>query len=161
MSRPKVQAGANPATVVLDPKDKFAYVGNFGIDARIPPAGPSTISQYSVGANGSLTSLAASTVAAGSGPSSIAIDPSSKYLYVANLGDNNVGQYTIGADGTLSAMGTATVAAGNGPAGITIDPSGSYVFVANQGDGTISAYTISTTDGSLTAVGAAVAAGSG
>ena len=161
MSAAKVQAGANPAIIVLDPKDKFAYVGNFGANARIPPAGPSTISQYSVGANGSLTPLAASTVATGSGPSAIAIDPTSKYVYVANLGDNNVGQYTIGADGTLTAMPTPTVASGNGPAGIAIDVTGSYVYVANQADGTISVYTVSTTDGSLTAVGAAVAAGTG
>ena len=161
MSPAKVQTGANPAIIVLDPKDKFAYVGNFGINARIPPAGPSTISQYSVGANGSLTPLATSSVATGSGPSAIAIDPASKYVYVANLGDNNVGQYTIGADGGLTAMAVPTVASGNSPAGIAIDPTGSYVFVANQAAGTLSVYAVSTADGSLTAVGAAVAAGTG
>jgi len=161
LSPAKVQAGANPATIVIDPKNKFAYVGNFGANARIPPAGPSTISQYSIGDKGLLMPLASSTVATGSGPSAIAIDPQSKYLYVANLGDNNVGQYTMGTDGMLTAMAVPTVASGNGPAGIAIDTTGSYVYVANQTDGTISAYTVSTVDGSLAAVGAAVAAGPG
>jgi 6-phosphogluconolactonase (cycloisomerase 2 family) len=165
MSTAKVQAGANPATIVIDPTNKFAYVGNFGANARVPPAGPSTISQFSVGSNGALTPLSASTVATGSGPSAIAIDPASKYVYVANLGDNNVGQYTIGGDGTLTAMTSPTVPSGNSPAGITIalasNGSASYVYVANQGSNTISVYSISTTDGSLTAVGAPVTAGTG
>jgi 6-phosphogluconolactonase len=155
----KVGAGANPATIVLAPGDKFAYAGNFGAYSRIPAAGPSTISQYAVGADGALTPLSASTVASGSGPSAIAIDPSGKYLYVANLGDNTVGQYTIQNDGSLAAMTVPTLPSGNGPAGIVT--TGSFVFVANQADGTISVYSVSTTDGSLTAVGSAVPAGTG
>jgi 6-phosphogluconolactonase (cycloisomerase 2 family) len=43
--------------------------------------------------------------ATGSGPSSVAFDPSSKYAYVANSLSDNVSQYTIRADGTLAPMG--------------------------------------------------------
>ena len=158
MASPKVNAGSNPAIVVISPDGKYAYAGNFGAYSNIPPAGPSTISQYSVDAtDGSLKAMtgAAATAVSGSGPSAITIDPTSHFLYVANLGDDNVGQYTINSDGTLSAMTVPTVVSGSQPGGhpvgIAIDPTGHYVYVANQGDGSISQYTVGN-DGSLTAM---------
>ncbi len=167
MDTPKVAAGANPAIVVVDPKNKFAYAGNFGANAQTPPLGPSTISLYTVSqTDGSLTAMpgAAATAPTGSGPSSIVIDPSAKYLYAANLGDNTINQYTINPDGTLSSITNVgapagTVSTGQRPAGMAIDPTGKYVYVANQTDGTISQYTVGI-DGGLTAMTtAAVTAG--
>ena len=158
MASPKVTAGSNPAIVVISPDGKYAYAGNFGAYSNIPPAGPGTISQYSVDAtDGSLKAMAgaAATAVSGSGPSAITIDPTSHFLYVANLGDDNVGQYTINSDGTLSPMTVPTVVSGSQPGGhpvgIAIDPTGHYVYVANQGDGSISQYTVGN-DGSLTAM---------
>ena len=58
------------------------------------------------------------TVAAGSLPQSISVDPSGKYAYVASYG-GNVSQYMIGASGGLAPMAPATVAAGNGPLSVT------------------------------------------
>ena len=161
LSTPKVASGANPASLTVDPTDHFAYAANFGINDPTPPPGPGTISQYSIGSDGSLTPMSAPTVVSGSGPNALTIDPASKYLYVANQGDNNVGQYTIGAGGALTAMATPTITSGTRPVGITIDPTGSYVYVANYTDGTISQYTVGT-GGALTAMSpATVAAGSG
>ena len=57
--------------------------------------------------------------AAGSGPSSVSVDPSGKYAYVVNYSGDSVSQYTIGASGSLTAMVPATVAAGNGPFSVT------------------------------------------
>ena len=161
MATPKVAAGASPATIVVDPTGHFAYAGNFGANAKNPPAGPSTISQYTVSqTDGSLMPMtgAAVTVAAGSGPNAIAIDPAAQHLYVVNLGDNNVGQYSINTDGTLTLLTTVaapagTVTSGAQPAGLAIDPTGHYLYVANQGDGNISQYTIGG-DGGLTPMGA-------
>ncbi len=169
MATPTVPSGNNPATIVIDPTGHFAYAGNFGTNAKTPPAGPSTISQYLVSqTDGSLTAMngAAATAPTGSGPVAIVIDPSAKYLYVANLGDNNVGQYTINTDGTLTPLLTVTatqgtVPSGHQPAGIAIAKIGAahYVYVANQGDGTISQYTVGS-DGGLTPMATAdVAAG--
>ena len=64
------------------------------------------------------------TVATGSGsgstPSSVTVDPSGKYVYVANYrNDSSVSQYTIGTNGALTSMATATVAAGTGPYSVT------------------------------------------
>jgi 6-phosphogluconolactonase (cycloisomerase 2 family) len=163
LSGPPVATGTNPATLIVDPTNKFAYVGNFGANAANPPAGPGTISQYSIGADGSLTpNTVAATVVSGSGPNSMAIDPTGKYLYVANLGDNNLGQYTINPDGTLVAMLTPTVATGVRPFGVTIHPTGKFVYVANSTDNTISQYSVNTTGpaiGGLTPITAAIPAG--
>jgi 6-phosphogluconolactonase (cycloisomerase 2 family) len=156
MASPKVTAGSNPAIVVISPDGKYAYAGNFGAYSNIPPAGPSTISQYSVDAtDGSLKALTGAAAVSGSGPTAITIDPTSHYLYVANIGDDNIGQYIINSDGTLSPMTVPTVVSGSQPGGhpvdIAIDPTGKYVYVANQGDGSISQYTVGN-DGSLTAM---------
>jgi 6-phosphogluconolactonase (cycloisomerase 2 family) len=49
------------------------------------------------------------TVAAGSLPTSIAIDPSGKFAYVGNSGSLNVSMYSINADGMLTPLVPATI----------------------------------------------------
>jgi YVTN family beta-propeller protein len=86
------------------------------------------------------------------------VDPSGKFAYAANYGDNTISVYTIDqTTGALTAVGTA-VAAGTGPTSVTVDPSGKFAYAANYGSNTISVYTIDQTTGALTA-GTAVAAG--
>jgi YVTN family beta-propeller protein len=75
------------------------------------------VSQYAIGANGSLTAITAA-IAAGSTPESVTVDPSGKYVYVANTGDNDVSRYAIGTDGSLTEI-TPVAAAGSSPASIT------------------------------------------
>ena len=124
-----------------------------------------TVSQYPIGANGALPTTAASSVATGTNPYSIAVVPSGLYAYVANNGSNNVSEYTISAgvltSNTPTANPTGTVTAGPSPVFVTVDPSGQYVYVVNTGPnpGTVSQYTINS-DGTLAAMTpATVAAG--
>ena len=163
MTTPKVASGVAPAAVVVDPTNRFAYAANFGANSYVPPPGPGTISQYSIAADGSLTPMSVPTVASGNGPNAMIIDPTGKYLYVANLGDNTVSQYTIdAAAGALTANAVPTVVSGKKPVGITIDPSGHYVYVANALDATISQYAIDPASGVLLAMTpATVTLGSG
>ena len=126
--------GASPIAAV----PKYAYVSNYG---------STTVSQYTIGDDGSLSAMSPATVAAGSNPPAITVDPSGKYAYVAN-GSTTVSQYTIDSTGHLAAMTPATVAAGSAPASVTVDPSGKYAYVANYGGNTVSQYTIGA-DGSL------------
>jgi 6-phosphogluconolactonase (cycloisomerase 2 family) len=110
-----------------------------------------------------LTAMSTAAVVSDPGPNALAIDPSSKYLYVANMGDGSagpngtVGQYNINSDGSLTAMSTPSVPTGQRPVGITIDPTGHYVYVANQNDNTISQYTVGA-GGALTAMSTATVA---
>jgi 6-phosphogluconolactonase (cycloisomerase 2 family) len=129
-------------TALVSSVPKYAYAANAG----------GGVSQYTIGADGSLAPIGTGTVSAGSNPNSVTVDPSGQFAYVANYGGDNVSQYTIGADGSLAPIGTGTVSAGSAPSSVTVDPSGRYVYVANYGDNTISQYTIGA-DGSLAPIG--------
>jgi len=136
---------------------------NSSTSAYVVKAG-GTVSQYLIDANGALPTTAASSVATGTNPYSIAVVPSGLYAYVANNGSNNVSEYTISAgvltSNTPTANPTGTVTAGSSPVFVTVDPSGHYVYVVNAGPnpGTVSQYTINS-DGTLAALGPPAQAG--
>jgi 6-phosphogluconolactonase (cycloisomerase 2 family) len=121
--------------------------------------GDGTVSQYTIDAGGALSAMSPATVATGSRPFSVAVDPTGRYAYVANYTGHTVSQYTIRAGGALSAMSPATVADPNRlPVSVTVDPTGRYVYVANDGVD-VSQYTIGP-GGALSAMSpATVAAG--
>jgi len=130
--------GAAPGTTTV----RSAYVAN---------SGDNTISQYTIDATtGALTQKAAATVASISGltnstPSSVTVDPSGKYAYVANSGSEFISQFSIGAGGGLVPMNPPTVQSGNagsGPISVTVDPMGRYVYAANSNENTVSLFTI-------------------
>ncbi len=118
----------------------YAYVTN---------SSDNTVSQFSIGADGTLTPMAAASIGTGSGPLSIALDPTGNYAYVANISSSTVSQFTIGADGALTPMATASVSTGISPQSVTVDPSGKYAYVTNRGASSVSQYTIGA-DGALT-----------
>jgi DNA-binding beta-propeller fold protein YncE len=94
-------------------------------------------------------------VAAGNGPTSVAVDPASKFAFVVNRNDNTVSMFTIDpGSGNLTPNTPATIATGAQPWRIIVDPSGKFAYVTNQGNGTVSIYTLNG-DGTLTAVGTA------
>ncbi len=113
-----------------------------------------TVSEYTIGATGVLTSIG--TQATGGEPNAIAVAPSGRYLYVANWVDATLSEYTIGSDGTLTVIGT--VPTGSNPGSVIIDPTSSYVYVANAGSNSVSEYSIGL-GGVLTTIGT-IAAGS-
>jgi 6-phosphogluconolactonase len=157
-----VPTGVNPASVTVHPPDgKYAYVTNYNAGVSGGAPGPGSISQYTVGTDGTLTAMTPATVASGSEPNSVIVDPSGKYAYVANSNDNTVSQYTIGTGGALTPLLPATVAAGARPFSVTVDPSSRYAYVANANDGTISQYTIGAGGGLTPMTPATVNAGAG
>jgi 6-phosphogluconolactonase len=136
-----------PASVVVDPSGKFAYVVSGGV--------PPSVEMYTIDATtGALTSIG--TIAAGTIPVSVAVDPSGKFAYVVNSA-GNVSMYAVNATtGALTSVGT--IAAGTGPASVAVDPSGRFAYVTNSGSNDVSMYTIDATTGALTSVGT-IAAG--
>jgi DNA-binding beta-propeller fold protein YncE len=118
------------------------------------------VSAYSIGANGALTQLTSlgSPFAAGFNPVSVAVDPTGKFVYVANGGDNTVSAYSVGASGALTAVPGTPFAAGQFPFSVAVEPTGKFAYVANVG-GNVSAYSIGAS-GALTPVpGSPFAAG--
>jgi 6-phosphogluconolactonase len=146
-----VPTGSQPVSVAVDPSGKFVYVANHA-------SGSDSVSGFTIApGTGALTAIAGSpfSVPTGSQPSSVAVDPSGKFVYVANL-VGNVSGFTIGT-GALTAIGS--FAANTSSTSVAVDPSGKFVYVANQGRGSnrnfpgnVSGYTINSTTGALTPI---------
>jgi 6-phosphogluconolactonase len=96
------------------------------------------------------------------GSTTIAIDPSSKFLFAANS-DSSGSVCTIDpTTGALSPLVGGSFAAGKAASSVAVDASGRYVYVANSGSNNVTAFAINTTTGALTAIGGGpVAAGTG
>jgi len=90
-----------------------------------------------------------STTSTCSSPFGAAVDPSGKYLYIANYNSTDVSQYTINSStGFLTPLTTTTPTAGTNPAFIMFDPGGVFVYVANVGSRSITQLKLNA-DGSL------------
>jgi 6-phosphogluconolactonase (cycloisomerase 2 family) len=148
-----VSCTTSPTSIAfsVESGNEFAYVAN----------DDSTILTYLIDLlNGGFTEKGTTT--AGAFPSSIAVDPSGKFTYVANTNDNTISTYTIdSSSGELnSTCGISPLCPSTGkyPIAVTVDPSGKFAYVVNEGDGTISAYSIGS-GGALTAIGSPVSTG--
>jgi 6-phosphogluconolactonase (cycloisomerase 2 family) len=155
---PFSSGGNNPVTLAASPNNQFVYVVN---------QGTSTVVAYTIGSGGQLTAGKASAVLASnatSTPTSIAVDPAGKFLYVAfkyqtgTTGPGGITCFPINADGSL---GTALpfVALGNNPSGIAIPATGGFVYVVDQespltstAHGVLLSFTENVATGALTAV---------
>ncbi len=140
----------------------FAFTAAHTFGLGVVPAGDfllaplfdvDEVAVLSVSSTGVLTEATGSPVAAGAAPFAVTVDPSGKFVYVANRGTppavGTVSAFSINASGLLTPVGTP-VNAGLQPGAITADPTGKFVFVANAGSNTITGYTINATSGALT-----------
>jgi 6-phosphogluconolactonase (cycloisomerase 2 family)/uncharacterized protein YjdB len=156
MATGSVAAGANPYAIAEDPTSKYVYVANYSRPGTIA----TVISQYSIGADGSLIAIGTGAVAAtGLGPNGITVNPTGQYVYTANYNSSDVSQYSIGAGGGLTFVATAATGT-SGAASIAFNPAGTYAYVANYLGATVSMFSASAVNGSLTLLGT-VAAGAG
>ena len=135
-------AGNNPSSVALDRLNRFAVVSNLG---------DNTISAFTVGADGSLTS-AGTAVMAGMNPADLIIDPTGRFVYAVNRGDGTLSAYSL--DQTTGQLTSFRVpGTPNGlarPTALAMDPSGLFFYVANSGGSSISIYKVLTlTTGAL------------
>jgi 6-phosphogluconolactonase (cycloisomerase 2 family) len=94
-------SGAGTCWLEVTPNGKFVYTAN---------SATSTISGFSIGADGTLTALSGTVVAAlpsGSTDLDIAITGNGKFLYTLNSGTGTVGIFAINHDGSLTGLGDA------------------------------------------------------
>jgi uncharacterized repeat protein (TIGR01451 family) len=82
------------------------------------------------------TNAVTATIAVGSGPAAVGVDPATHTVYVANTFSNSVSVI----DGATNAV-TATIGVGSGPAAVGVDPVTHAAYVANFGDNTVSVIT--------------------
>jgi 6-phosphogluconolactonase len=89
----------------------------------------------------------ASGSGAGTTPSAIAEDPSSRCVYITDEATNQLYGNLVANDGSLVAMTNGPFATGIFPVGLTIDPRGKFLYVANYSSSTVGAYAIDTNTG--------------
>jgi len=144
------RSGEHPYFAVLSPDRDVLYVVNRGRADGACGAG-CNVSGYAVDAiTGGLSELDGSPYSAGSGPVAIAIHPSGKFVYVANVISNDLYVYTRSATGNLKRI--AFRQTGTHPFFVSATPSGRFLYVSNQDDGTISAFKLDKEGGELTGV---------
>lgn len=158
-----VNVGNNPVGIVTTNFNNYAYA----IDAE-PAVG--SASPYGVllafsqnASSGVLTPIGKTvistdvtgrTVAAGYGagttPSALAVDPTSRFVYVTDRATNQLYGNIVIAGGLLQPMQNSPFATGLLPVAVTVDPRGKYLYVANYNSNTVSAYVINQSTGAAT-----------
>ena len=139
--------GVGPLYSTIDPTGTYLYVPN-SLD--------NTVTGYSIGASGALTSLgSARAVTGATSVENVAVSPNGNYLYVLDFGTATNGQvfgFTLaaGVPSTTLISGTP-IPTGQSPAGMAIDPTGALLAVDNAGNltsaSTISLFTIGSSGG--------------
>ncbi|MBB6143027.1 6-phosphogluconolactonase (cycloisomerase 2 family) [Silvibacterium bohemicum] len=122
------------------------------------PAGAtngSTISSYSIQANGQLSPIGQTLPTFGSANCWNVITPDGSRVYVSNAGSATISGFTIAKNGALTPLSGTVV--GNNPSGstnldITVSADGKYLYTLNSATGTIGSFAIQQ-DGSLTNLG--------
>lgn len=148
-----------PASVTPDTTGAYLYVtDNCGAAVN---AYQVTTTAVSGTTKTPLTAVAGSPFATGGQPISAVAEPSGKYFYVLNQGDNTISGYTIDSTtGVLAQLASSPFAITNGttsPNTIVVDPSGKYLYVTsglyNGNAGGVTEFSIDLTTGNLTQVG--------
>ena len=79
------------------------------------------------------------------------VDPSNRFVYVANIGSTTVSAYTIDvATGALQPISGSPFSGGRGPDAVAVDGSSQYAYVANFNSANLSGYRIDDATGSFT-----------
>lgn len=152
-----VQTGVAPVAIAFAPGAAFVLNQTPSPDC----SGNGNVSIYAVNSDETLNpSTASQTV--GSNPTAMGVDPSEKFLFVANEGCS--ADPTSGTVSVFSINGTTLTevagspfqtevpgaTTGSGPSSLTV--LGNYLYVANRFAGNVSAYSFDTTSGLLTEV---------
>lgn len=168
-----IATGASPQSIAVDPTGKFAYVADQGC----PLTFTGRVSVFTIDSStGALTSVGTPLDTGDFATSSVTVDPSGKFVYVASQGTGDIGDtpgsvsmYSINpATGALTPIGTPVATGDFGPSSVAVDPTGKFAYVANTGSdadgaplfcGSVSTFDIDGSTGSLTSSGIIFAPG--
>ncbi len=115
----------------------------------------SSISSYTINANGTITAISQSIPSFGDGNCWNAITPNGKFVYADNSATSTIAGFSVGSNGTLTPIGATIVA--TYPAGTTnldmvVSGDGNYLYTLNSGTGSVGIYRINS-DGTLSSPG--------
>ena len=124
------------------------------------PAGgsnASTVSSYSVLANGTISSISAGVPTLGNANCWNAATPNGRWAYASNAGSSTIAGFSIGDGGALTPIGATVVGVnptGSGNLDIAVSADSKFLYSLNSGNGTIGVFGIQE-DGSLQNLGQA------
>jgi hypothetical protein len=151
-----------PLLETLDPAGAHLYTANSNNRFANQTTPVNSISSFSIGTTGTLTSLGADVTISGATKTfNLTVDPSDSHIYVVDSGptsgNGQVFGYAVGSGGVIGSAITGTpIATGPGPLGsIVIDPTGSLMAVDNS----IAASSSTTSSISLYTIGTGANAG--
>ncbi len=134
-------ASANPSFVALDPARRFLYVVNELADYEGRPSG--SAEAYSIDPSSGKVTLLNRQSVNGSTPAHLTVDPSGRYLLVANYRGGNFVVLPIGSDGRLGPVSSEFMDIGHGPNEerqtsphphmVTFDLAGRFITTADLG----------------------------
>ncbi len=143
---------SNPSWIEIDPKRRLV----FSVNAD-PNGG---VSSFSIDPSGKLKPIN-QVSSKGAGPAHLTLDPTGKFVLVANYTSGHVAVIPVAPDGRLSEATTVIPHAGksvhperqSGPHAhcCTFDPAGRFVFVCDLGIDRVMAYRLDPASGKLTA----------
>lgn len=152
----------NSGAVFVAAYDQSAYNPNQGVTTP-SNANPGWIFGMTVGSGGALAPAAKNCASAsgvqpydvyeaGVRPSSLAIDPTGRFVYITDYASNTLIGYSVFSTDALTLMIDGPYKTGNEPTAVLVDPRGLYVYVTNSLDNTVSAYAITLATGAPTTV---------
>lgn len=127
---------AEPGTSSASPT---GYILAFSEDTNsgaLTPIGKTSISTDSSG------KTVATGYGAGTNPSAIAVDPTTRFVYVTDRSTNQLYGNIVISGGVLLPMQNSPFATGLLPVDVIVDPRGKYLYVSNFNDNTVSAFAI-------------------
>lgn len=155
----EIQAGTAPRSTAVDPKSRYVYVANRGTPDQ--PESHSVAMFRITPTTGALTAPASGAKAlqaTGSAPEWVTVDPTGRYLYVADPGAHSISMFPI--DQTTGELGAeVAVAAGDQPVTVTVDPTGRFAYVVDFASDQVTTFSIDQATGALRATGDVVETG--
>jgi 6-phosphogluconolactonase len=137
-----------PTAVTVLPNGNALYATVYDQSAYNPggittsTAHPGWIFGFALDSSGGLTPASGSPYQAGVKPSSLAADPTNRFVYVTDFASNQLIGYGIQSGNILKFLINGPFRTGNQPQSVAIDPRGKYMYVANSLDSSVSAFVI-------------------
>jgi 6-phosphogluconolactonase len=144
-----VNAPPSPSFLAFAPDARHLYAVNEGDD--VDGTGAGAISAFDIDPATGALAFINRVSSGGAGPAHVAVDPSGKFVLVANYNGGNFSVLSIGAGGRLGArVAGAEHGAGAQAHQVVLDPSNQFLFVANKGRSDVAQYRFDSDSGSAT-----------
>ena len=157
----QVQADGTLAPIVVNTDSQpgafsvtFAPNGAALVSETGPAGGSdaSTISSYSILANGTLSTITGGVATLGNANCWNVATPNGLWAYVSNAASSTISGFHIGTDGSLTPIGATVL--GNNPTGagnldIAVTADSKFLYTLNSGNGTIGVFAIQQQGGAL------------